>query len=146
MCIRDSFVYYTSAIVFRGEGWAFLADTLPMFLGGVFAGLILVFTYTSIGLSLSSISQSRFFAAIGFLSIIFGTKLVAFLIESQFGTTLLYVLSPYDCLAHIGQYLIGLPLNYEHPLSFSILSIIMMNSAAIAVLVSRVSSLEVTRE
>jgi len=140
------FVYYTSAIVFRGEGWAFLADTLPMFLGGVFAGLILVFTYTSIGLSLSSISQSRFFAAIGFLSIIFGTKLVAFLIESQFGTTLLYVLSPYDCLAHIGQYLIGLPLNYEHPLSFSILSIIMMNSAAIALLVSRVSSLEVTRE
>ncbi len=140
------FVYYTSAIVFRGEGWAFLADTLPMFLGGVFAGLILVFTYTSIGLSLSSISQSRFFAAIGFLSIIFGTKLVAFLIESQFGTTLLYVLSPYDCLAHIGQYLIGLPLNYEHPLSFSILSIIMINSAAIALLVSRVSSLEVTRE
>ena len=86
------FVYYTSAIVFRGEGWAYLIDTLPIFLGGMLAGVILVITYSSIGLALSSISQSRFFAAIGFLSLIYGTKLVALLIELQFENTFLYVM------------------------------------------------------
>jgi len=140
------FVYYTSAIVFRSEGWAYLADTLPMFLGGMLAGVILVITYTSIGLALSSISQSRFFAAIGFLSVIYGTKLVSLLIELQFETTFLYVMSPYDCLAHLGQFLLGIPYNYEHPLSFSVVSLIAMNAISIGILVTRVSSLEVTRE
>ena len=140
------FVYYTSAIVFRSEGWAYLADTLPMFMGGMLAGIILVITYTSIGLALSSISQSRFFAAIGFLSVIYGTKLVSLLIELQFETTFLYVMSPYDCLAHLGQFLVGIPYNYEHPLSFSVVSLIAMNAISIGILVTRVSSLEVTRE
>ena len=124
--IFSYFAYYTSAIVFRAEGWAFLADTLPMFLGGILAGFALVFTYTSIGLALSSISQSRFFAAIGFLSIIYGTKLVSLLVELQFETTFLYAISPYDCLAHFGQFLLGLPPNYDHPLSFSVVSLISM--------------------
>jgi ABC-type transport system involved in multi-copper enzyme maturation permease subunit len=140
------FVYYTSAIVFRSEGWAYLADTLPMFMGGMLAGIILVITYTSIGLALSSISQSRFFAAIGFLSVIYGTKLVSLLVELQFETTFLYVLSPYDCLAHLGQFLLGIPYNYDHPLSFSVVSLIFMNAISIGLLVTRVSSLEVTRE
>ena len=140
------FVYYTSAIVFRSEGWSYLADTLPMFLAGALSGIILVITYTSIGLALSSISQSRFFAAIGFLSVIYGTKLVSLLVELQFETTILYIISPYDCLAHLGQYLLDLPYNYDHPLSFSLVSIIVINAASIGLLVSRVSSLEVTRE
>ena len=117
-----------------------------MFLGGMLAGIILVITYTSIGLALSSISQSRFFAAIGFLSIIYGTKLVSLLIELQFDTTFMYVTSPYDCLAHMGQFLLGIPSNYEHPVSISIVSLIIMNSISIWLLVSRVTSLEVTRE
>jgi ABC-type transport system involved in multi-copper enzyme maturation permease subunit len=140
------FVYYTSAIVFRSEGWAYLADTLPMFLAGMLAGIILVITYTSIGLALSSISQSRFFAAIGFLSVIYGTKLVSLLVQLQFDTTFLYVLSPYDCLAHLGQFLLGIPYNYDHPLSFSVVSLIFMNAISIGILMARVSSLEVTRE
>tara|TARA_B100000482_G_C12546767_1_gene274526 strand:- start:244 stop:951 length:708 start_codon:yes stop_codon:yes gene_type:complete len=140
------FAYYTSAIVFKSEGWAYLADTLPIFLGGMLAGTILVITYTSIGLSLSSISRSRFFAAIGFLSIIYGTKLVSLLVELQFETTFMYVLSPYDCLAHLGQFLLGIPSNYEHPVSISAVSILAMNSLAVWLLVSRVTSLEVTRE
>ena len=144
--IFSYFAYYTSAIVFRAEGWAFLADTLPMFLGGILAGLALVFTYTSIGLALSSISQSRFFAAIGFLSIIYGTKLVSLLVELQFETTFLYAISPYDCLAHLGQFALGLPPNYDHPLSFSVVSLISMNVVSIWILVNRVTSLEVTRE
>tara|TARA_Y100000768_G_scaffold175276_1_gene131220 strand:- start:3927 stop:4895 length:969 start_codon:yes stop_codon:yes gene_type:complete len=144
--IFSYFAYYTSAIVFRAEGWAFLADTLPMFLGGILAGLALVFTYTSIGLALSSISQSRFFAAIGFLSIIYGTKLVSLLVELQFETTFLYAISPYDCLAHLGQFALGLPANYDHPLSFSVVSLISMNVVSIWILVNRVTSLEVTRE
>ena len=140
------FAYYTSAIVFKAEGWAYLADTLPIFLGGMLAGSILVITYTSIGLALSSISQSRFFAAIGFLSIIYGTKLVSLLVELQFGTTFMYATSPYDCLAHTGQFLLGIPSNYEHPVSISVVSLMAMNSVSVWLLVSRVTSLEVTRE
>ena len=140
------FAYYTSAIVFKAEGWAYLADTLPIFLGGMLAGIVLVITYTSIGLALSSISQSRFFAAIGFLSIIYGTKLVSLLVELQFDTTFMYATSPYDCLAHMGQFLLGIPSNYEHPVSISIVSLMVMNSVSIWLLVSRVTSLEVTRE
>jgi len=140
------FAYYTSAIVFKSEGWAYLADTLPIFLGGMLAGIVLVITYTSIGLALSSISQSRFFAAIGFLSIIYGTKLVSLLVELQFDTTFMYVTSPYDCLAHMGQFLLGIPSNYEHPVSISIVSLMIMNALSVWLLVSRVTSLEVTRE
>jgi ABC-type transport system involved in multi-copper enzyme maturation permease subunit len=139
-------LYYSTSIVFRGEGWAFLIDTLPMFLGGLIAGLLLVFTYTSIGMALSSISQSRFFAAVAFLAIIFGTKLTALLVELVFQTSIIYILSPYDALAHIGQWLVGIPPNYEHSLAFSIVSVLVYNAVSIAVLVNRVSSLEVTRE
>jgi len=139
-------LYYSTSIVFRGEGWAFLIDTLPIFLGGLLAGILLVITYTSIGMALSSVSQSRFFAAIGFLAIIFGSKLVALMMELMFQTTMFYILSPYDSLAHFGQWLVGIPLNYEHPLAFSVISILLYNAAAIGLLISRVSSLEVTRE
>ena len=138
--------YYTLAIVFKGEGWAFLIDTLPLFLSGLLCSILLVITYTSIGLALSSISQSRFFSAIAFLSIINGTKLVALLVDLQFDTSILYILSPYDCLAHLGQWLLGLESNYSHSLSLSIVSLILMNVVSIMILVSRVSSLEVTRE
>ena len=139
-------LYYAASIVFNGEGWAFLIDTLPYFLGGLIAGILLVITYTSIGMALSSVSQSRFFAAIGFLAIIFGTKVVALMIELIFDTTMFYILSPYDSLAHVGQWLLGIPANYEHPLAFSVISILIYNAASIGLLVSRVSSLEVTRE
>ena len=139
-------VYYTSALVLNGEGWAFLIDTFPIFMGGLLAGILLVLTYTSIGLALSSISQSRFFAAVAFLAVIYGTKMVAFLIESTFESSILYLLSPYDGLAHIGQWLVGIESNYDYPLAFSIVSILLINSLSLALLTSRVSSLEVTRE
>ena len=45
-------MYYSAAIVFKGEGWAFIADTIQIFLGGLVAGFFLVFTYTSIGIAL----------------------------------------------------------------------------------------------
>ena len=117
-----------------------------MFLSGQIAGILVVITYTSIGLALSSISQSRFFAAIAFLSVIYGTKLLALLIETQFDTSILYVLSPYDCLAHVGQWLLGIDSNYDHPIAFSIVSVLAINAACVALLTTRVSSLEVTRE
>ena len=68
------------------------------------------------------------------------------LVELQFETTFMYALSPYDCLAHLGQFLLGIPSNYEHPVSISAVSILAMNSLAVWLLVSRVTSLEVTRE
>ncbi len=144
--VLSYFVYYTSAIVFNGEGWAYLVDTLPMFLGGLIAGILVVITYTSIGLALSSISQSRFFAAIAFLGVIYGTKLLALLIDSQFDSSILYVLSPYDSLAHIGQWLLGIEPNYDHPLAFSVVSMLLYNAASVGLLTYRVGSLEVTRE
>ena len=97
-------------------------------------------------MALSSVSQSRFFAAIGFLAIIFGTKVVALMIELIFETTVFYILSPYDSLAPLGQWLVGIPANYEHSLALSIISILLYNAASIGLLVTRVRSLEVTRE
>ena len=139
-------LYYSAAVVFKGEGWSFIADTIPIFMGGLFAGLLLVITYTSIGIALSSISTSRFTASVSFLGLVLGSKIVAWLVELQFETTYVYLLSPYDCLAHLGQWLVGLPLNYDHSLTLSIVSLLAMNAAALSIFASRVSSLEVTRE
>ena len=139
-------MYYSAAIVFKGEGWAFIADTIPIFLGGLVAGFFLVFTYTSIGIALSSISTSRFTASVSFLGLILGSKVVAWLVEIQFQTTYIYLLSPYDCLAHLGQWLVGLPPNYDHPLIMSVVSLLAMNAASLSIFATRVSSLEVTRE
>ena len=107
---------------------------VDVFIWCLLTQIILVITYTSLGLALSSISQSRFFAAIGFLSIIYGTKIIALLIEMQFDTTIMYILSPYDCLAHFGQFLLGLDMNYDHPLGFSIISLIFMNTISVGIL------------
>ena len=139
-------MYYSAAVVFKGEGWSFIADTIPIFMGGLLAGIFLVFTYTSIGIALSSISTSRFTASISFLGYILGSKLVAWLIEIQFDTTYVYMVSPYDCLAHVGQWLVGLPYNYDHPLALSVISLVAINAASLAIFASRVASLEVTRE
>ena len=139
-------LYYSAAVVFKGEGWSFIADTIPIFMGGLVAGLLLVITYTSIGIALSSISTSRFTASVSFLGLVLGSKIVAWLVELQFETTYVYLLSPYDCLAHLGQWLVGLPLNYDHSLTLSIVSLLAMNAAALSIFASRVSSLEVTRE
>ncbi len=139
-------IYYTGDILLQGEGWAFFLDTLPIFLGAALAGTILVFTYTSIGLSLSSVSRGKFFPAVALLGIFLGTKLVAFLIYSLFDKSVLYLLSPYDCVAHVGQTLVGTTATYDHPWSWSLISIIALNAIALYVLSARVSSMEVTRE
>ncbi len=68
------------------------------------------------------------------------------MIELIFETTVFYILSPYDSLAHLGQWLVGIPANYEHSLALSIISILLYNAASIGLLVTRVRSLEVTRE
>ena len=78
------FAYYVGAILVNGEGWAYLIDTGVLFLGAFAAGTILVITYTSIGVALSSISQGKFFPAVSFLGLILGTKMVAFLIFGSF--------------------------------------------------------------
>ncbi|MEC9478292.1 MAG: hypothetical protein VX666_03950, partial [Candidatus Thermoplasmatota archaeon] len=78
--------------------------------------------------------------------IIFGTKVVALMIELIFDTTIFYILSPYDSLAHVGQWLVVIPANYEHSLALSIISIIIYNAASRGLLLTRVRSLEVTRE
>ncbi|HIA24958.1 MAG TPA: hypothetical protein EYN78_04120, partial [Candidatus Poseidoniales archaeon] len=72
--------YYLGAILVGGEGWSYVMDTGLLFLGAFAAGTLLVFTYTSIGLALSSVSSGKFFPAVAFIGLILGTKMVAFLI------------------------------------------------------------------
>ena len=138
--------YYLGAILVGGEGWAYVMDTGLIFLGTFAAGVLLVFTYTSIGLALSSVSSGKFFPAVSFIGIILGTKLVAFLISALFNSSAIYLISPYDCLAHVGQWMLGLNHTYEHPASWSLVMLLVMNAVSLYVLSARVSSLEVTRE
>jgi ABC-type transport system involved in multi-copper enzyme maturation permease subunit len=138
--------FYAGGIVMEGEGWSYIIDTLPILLSGFAVIALLVFTYTAIGLALSSVSKGRFFPAVSFLGIILGTKLVAFLVDQLFERSVIYVISPYDNLAHIGQWLMGIDSGYEHPVSFSIISLVAINAAALYLLTARVNSLEVTRE
>ena len=138
--------YYLGAILVGGEGWSFVMDTGLLFLGAFLAGVLLVFTYTSIGLALSSVSSGKFFPAVAFIGLILGTKLVAFLIWALFESSAIYLISPYDCLAHVGQAMLGLNYTYQHPASWSLVMLLAMNAVALYVLSARVSSLEVTRE
>ncbi len=138
--------YYLGAILVGGEGWSYVMDTGLLFVGAFAAGVLLVFTYTSIGLALSSVSSGKFFPAVAFIGTILGTKLVAFLISALFNSSAIYLISPYDCLAHVGQWMLGLNHTYEHPASWSLVMLLMMNAVSLYVLSTRVSSLEVTRE
>lgn len=138
--------YYLGAILINGEGWAYVIDTGLLFAGAFAAGTLLVFTYTSLGLALSSVSSGKFFPAVAFIGMILGTKLVAFLIFALFDSSVIYLLSPYDNLAHVGQWMLGLNSTYEHPASWSFVMLLVMNAVALYLLSMRVSSLEVTRE
>ena len=138
--------YYAAAIMFNDEGWAYLLDTLPYFLGGLVVAFMLVVTFTSIGLSLSSISSGRFFPAVSFLGIIFGSRILAFLIKLLFERDTLYLISPYDNLAHVGQWMMGLNTTYDFPAAWSFVALLLMNGISLYILISRVNSLEVTRE
>ena len=140
-------LYYFAEIVSMGRGWAWILDTFPMFLATVVSGVLLIFTYTSIGLDLSSVSKGKFFPGIALLSIILGTKVLAFIVSNLFDREILYLLSPYDCLAHVGQAIIGTQPTYDqYSWTWSLASLAAMNAIALFTLSSRVSSMEVTRE
>ena len=139
-------IYYFVDILVMGKGWAWIIDTFPIFLATFICGLILSFTYTAIGLSLSSISRGRFFPAIGLIAILMGTKAMASIIDTLFDKSVLYVISPYDSVAHVCQALIGTEMTYQPPWIWSLISVVIINGLAIYLLANRVSSLEVTRE
>ena len=139
-------LYYFADILVMGKGWAWIIDTFPMFIATFLCGIILSFTYTAIGLSLSSISRGRFFPAIGLVAILMGTRAMASIIDALFDKSVLYVISPYDAVAHVCQALIGTEMTYDHPWVWSLISVIVINGLAIYLLANRVSSLEVTRE
>ncbi|MCH1540861.1 MAG: ABC transporter permease [Candidatus Poseidonia sp.] len=145
--IGSYMLYFFAEIAAHGRGWAWMLDVFPMFLAGGLCGVLLIVTYTSIGLSLSSVSKGRFFPGIGLLAILFGTKTMAIIVRNLFDRELLYLISPYDCVAHVGQILIGTEPTYtQYPWTFSLVSLIAINALALYVLSSRVSSMEVTRE
>ena len=72
--IGTLFLYYFVDILAMGRGWAWILDTFPMFLTTVFCALLLVVTYTSIGLALSSVSRGKFFPGIALLALLLGDK------------------------------------------------------------------------
>ena len=76
---------------------------LPWLVAGLNRSFLVLLSYTSSGRALTRISDNLFFSAIAFLGVFYGTNLLSPLIETQFDTSILYVLSPYDCLAHVGQ-------------------------------------------
>ncbi|HIF45182.1 MAG TPA: hypothetical protein EYQ73_00050 [Candidatus Poseidoniales archaeon] len=139
-------LYYFADILVMGRGWAWIVDTFPLFLAAFACGLLLSFTYTSIGLALSSVSRGRFFPAIGLLAILMGTKTMAAIIDGLFDKSILYVISPYDSIAHVCQAIIGTEMTYDHPWAWSLASVVIFNGLALYLLANRVSSLEVTRE
>ena len=92
-----------------------IVDTFPILLGATAAGMLLVVTYTSLGLAMSSVSTNGFFPAIGLLALVLGSKSVAFLVALIFEQDVLYLFSPYDALANVGQALVGTESNCRHP-------------------------------
>ena len=146
LCIGTLFAYYLAEILAMGRGWAWIVDTFPLFLGAVIAGLIVVFTYTTIGLALSSVSKGNFFPGIALLAIVLGTKSLATIVNLMFDKETLFLISPYDCMANVGQALVGTQSNYDYHWSWSLAFLVVMNAIGLYVLSSRVASMEVTRE
>ena len=140
-------LYYFSEIVSMGRGWAWIIDTFPLFLAAFVGGTLLIITYTSIGLGLSSVSKGKFFPGIGLIAIVLGTKTLALIVSELFDREILYLLSPYDCLAHVGQAIIGTEPTYDqYSWTWSLASLVAINAISLYVLSTRVSSMEVTRE
>ena len=140
-------LYYFSEIVSMGRGWAWIIDTFPLFIAAFIGGTLLIITYTSIGLGLSSVSKGKFFPGIGLVAIVLGTKTLALIVSQLFDREILYLLSPYDCLAHVGQAIIGTEPTYEqYSWTWSLASLVAINAISLYVLSTRVSSMEVTRE
>ena len=140
-------LYYFSEIISMGRGWAWIIDTFPLFLAAFVGGTLLIITYTSIGLGLSSVSKGKFFPGIGLIAIVLGSKTLAIIVSQLFDREILYLLSPYDCLAHVGQAIIGTQPTYnQYSWTWSLASLVAMNALSLYVLSSRVSSMEVTRE
>ena len=140
-------IYYFVEIIAMGRGWAWIIDTFPLFLAAFIGGIILVITYTSIGLGLSSVSRGKFFPGIGLVAIVLGSKTLAVLVSNLFERDIMYLLSPYDCLAHVGQALVGTQTTYDqYSWAWSFASLVLMNGFFLYILSSRVASMEVTRE
>ena len=91
-------IYYFVEIIAMGRGWAWIIDTFPLFLAAFVGGIILVITYTSIGLGLSSVSRGKFFPGIGLVAIVLGSKTLAVLVSNLFERDIMYLLSP--CLLY----------------------------------------------
>ena len=69
------------------------------------------------------------------------------LVSNLFERDVMYLLSPYDCLAHVGQALVGTQTTYDqYSWTWSLASLVLMNAFFLYILSSRVASMEVTRE
>ena len=146
LCIGTLLLFYFAEVLALGRGWAWVVDTFPLLMAAVAAGGLLVVTYTSLGLGLSSVSTNGYFPAIGLLALVLGTKSLAEIVGLLFEQDVLYLFSPYDALANVGQHLLGIESNYDLPWTWSLVSVVAMNAVALYVLAGRVASMEVTRE
>ncbi len=146
LCIGTLLLFYFAEVLAMGRGWAWVVDTFPHLMAAAGAGLLLVITYTSLGLGLSSVSTNGYFPAIGLIALVLGSKSLAEIVGLLFDQDVLYLFSPYDALANVGQHLLGIESNYALPWTWSLVSVVVMNAIALYVLAARVASMEVTRE
>ena len=92
-------------------------------------------------------SRGKFFPGIGLVAIVLGSKTLAVLVSNLFERDIMYLLSPYDCLAHVGQALVGTQTTYDqYSWTWSLASLVLINAFFLYILSSRVASMEVTRE
>ena len=91
--------------------------------------------------------QGEIFPGIGLVAIVLGSKTLAVLVSNLFERDVMYLLSPYDCLAHVGQALVGTQTTYDqYSWTWSLASLVLINAFFLYILSSRVASMEVTRE
>lgn len=94
-------------------------------------------------LALSSLSRSSRYVGILYAGLLFFTEAIAVVLRAVVGTTGLAWLSLANSLDQIGNAVFRMPLSYDSPLAFSVLSVVLVVTAAVVTLERRVRGLEV---
>ena len=105
--IGTLFLYYLVDILAMGRGWAWILDTFPLFLTTFFCAPALDYQPTRVlALHFLLFLEANFSLESPFLPLLLGTKTLAAIVEGLFDRSILYLISPYDSVAHVGQALL----------------------------------------
>ena len=121
---------YALAIVVEGRGWGYIFDSFPLFMSGLGIALLLIITYTSIGMALSSVSREVLPSSRIFVNHPWN-GLLAFLVDNLFDQHSVLI-GPYDN-SPILAISMGIDLRYDHPVAFSVVSLLAINAVSLYV-------------